>query len=605
VDAVVSAYLQFINETHRNTAREILDVLTHQKAQLEQQLVQKEAQLAKLQQEAGVLSLRDSQTNVLASKVSGLNEALTKARLKRMETEAKLKTFQEAVKANQPIELLAARFAESVHRDLLDYHVENREADANKVASSAERAQNRTDQFLMDRYRELYGPNHPRLQELEARLGAAKTAGQPARTGAGDGPLERRRLVIQAIEQLLHQELYQDQTLETELESKLEAEKAQAMSLNNSNVQLMALETEVDRLHKLFEAVITRIKDAGLGGNYEQVTARVISPPTRPQSPVSPNPMWVGIVSLCVGLGSGLALCQICEWLDSSFRGPDDIKWRLGLPILGHVPHIASDDRPELWSHQKPRSGEAEAFRTMRTAIAFSSPVPRRLVITSPEPGDGKTVMVCNLAVVFAQSGRRVLIIDADLRRPRIRDVFAANRSGGLSGLLRNVDPKPEDIEAEIQQTEVEHLSILCAGPHPPNPAELLTSPRFRTVLEWTDGQFDLVIIDSPPVLAVTDASILGRGADALLLVLKPDKNDRRGAVRARDTLLSMGCTVLGLAINDISPKQTYGYHYYGYGRYGYQNKKYGAYGVPAENDPQTDESAMPTAESEAARLAA
>jgi capsular exopolysaccharide synthesis family protein len=163
----------------------------------------------------------------------------------------------------------------------------------------------------------------------------------------------------------------------------------------------------------------------------------------------------------------------------------------------------------------------------------------------------------------------------------------------------------PEKLAAEIQPTEVENLSILCSGPRPSNPAELLTSPRLQQVLDWVGERFDHVIIDSPPVLAVTDACILGRAADAVLLVLKADKSDRDNAVRARDTLVSMGCTVLGVAMNDIHSKDAYGYYYYGYGRHKYRRTNYAAYGGTAEDHEAAGPDAAAPEEGDSSRTAA
>ena len=228
----------------------------------------------------------------------------------------------------------------------------------------------------------------------------------------------------------------------------------------------------------------------------------------------------------------------------------------------------------ELIMDHTSRSREAEAFRTMRTAMMLCDSPPRRFTITSPEPGDGKTLILTNLAIAFAKSGLRVLMIDGDLRRPRLRELFDLPRTGGLSQLLQEPEFKEQDLTKAIEHTKVNNLDVLPSGANPPNPTELLTGTRFEQILAWADGRYDRILCDAPPILAVSDCALIGRRLDGAFLIIRADKNDRIMAGRARDALRGMNCNVLGVIVNSLFTTDTYGYAYYRKSSY-YSHYKY------------------------------
>jgi succinoglycan biosynthesis transport protein ExoP len=265
------------------------------------------------------------------------------------------------------------------------------------------------------------------------------------------------------------------------------------------------------------------------------------------------------------------------------------VRRRLGLPVVGSVPRLAPADRavrqatlggvldPLLCTVYSPRSMAAEAYRGVRTALYFNTRGEGRQVIqvTSPASGDGKSTTAANLAVSIAQSGKRVLLVDADMRKPRQHKIFGLRSETGLSLLVLG----EVDVEAAVQASGVPNLSVLAAGPLPPNPAELLTSPRFKEALDQFRGIYDFVIVDTPPLLAVTDPSVVAPRVDSVLLTIRMTKNARTEAERARQVLIGLGATILGVVVNGVDHRA--GGSAYGYGRYGYG---YG-YGE-AETDP-------------------
>jgi non-specific protein-tyrosine kinase len=294
----------------------------------------------------------------------------------------------------------------------------------------------------------------------------------------------------------------------------------------------------------------------------------VVEPAVAQPQPVSPRPLLNTLLGAILGLLISAAIAFTLEYLDDAIKDTDEVQEVAGLSTLGTITRMRGDrGRSEIYrlsSLLYPRSGAAEAYRTLRTNIEFASvdaPI-RTLLVTSSIPGEGKTTTASNLAVVFAQAGRRVLLVDADLRKPGIHLLFDLPNARGLTTLLRS---DQGNLESIVQATEQENLRILTTGPLPPNPAELLGSQRMRTILDRLKGDGDLVIFDSPPLQAVTDSAILSSFVDGTLLVIDAG-HSRRGTVhQGRDALAKAGATVLGAVLNRIPARARSNYAgYYG-----------------------------------------
>jgi capsular exopolysaccharide synthesis family protein len=237
------------------------------------------------------------------------------------------------------------------------------------------------------------------------------------------------------------------------------------------------------------------------------------------------------------------------------------------LAIVGELP--GDDDGRglgTLTTFAEPNGSESEPFRTLRTTLAFSSEPTTRLVVTSTEPGDGKTTVLANLAVAFAQSGKRTLVIDADLRRPGMTTLMDLRGQQGLSTILRSELPLDDATQGNVFSTELDNLDVIPSGPRPVNPAELLHGARFSELLAWAESHYDQILIDAPPTLAVTDAAIISRQVDGTLLVIRPDKNRRRMVIRASESLRAVGATLVGAVINHLTADAGGDYSGYGYG---------------------------------------
>ena len=331
------------------------------------------------------------------------------------------------------------------------------------------------------------------------------------------------------------------------------------------------------------EAAIAQYRQmyANVLGSYEQVrlaetqsTSNVtqVEPATPPRFPISPRILTNTLLAGVVGLMLASGLVFLVEAMDDTLRSPDQVTGELGLPVLGLIVHNAGLTSRPL-TLEVPRSPLAEAFRHLRTNIQYSSvdhPL-HSLLVTSPEPSDGKSTVAANLAVVLAQSGRRVLLMDADLRHPQVHRLFELPNRHGTSNLF--VQPEPT-LDGALQPAAIPGLFALTAGPLPPNPSELLGSDKMSVLLEQAGQQADIVLVDSPPVMAVTDSSVLAPRVDGVLLVLRPGMTKLAAARQAVEQLRRVGANLLGVVLNEVDVKSAR-YRFYHYDGYYYDFKEY------------------------------
>jgi polysaccharide biosynthesis transport protein len=334
-------------------------------------------------------------------------------------------------------------------------------------------------------------------------------------------------------------------------------------------VQLQALRDRITSLRASYAALL------GLPGSGANAVT-VVDPATAPLAPSSPRVLLNTLLAALVGLLLALGIAFTMEYLDDTVKSPEDVESATGLATLGTVLKMKGEKgRSEFYRLATllyPRGPAAEAYRTLRTNLEFASvdePV-KTLLVTSSIPSEGKTTTSGNLAVAFAQAGRSVILLDADLRKPGVHKLFDLPNVSGLTSLLRTDDVTLDDV---AQATEEERLRVVATGPLPPNPAELLGSHRMQTILERLIAAADLVIVDSPPLQAVADAAILASITDGTLLVIDAGRTRRAAAGRGREALAKSGARVLGAALNRLSQRSRSDYVYYDY---------YGAYGAEA-----------------------
>jgi capsular exopolysaccharide synthesis family protein len=334
---------------------------------------------------------------------------------------------------------------------------------------------------------------------------------------------------------------------------------------------------------KMYSLIASRQKEIDITGPMKTNNVRVLERAIVPGAPVRPKPVQNLLLGLVFGLGVGIGLAFVIEALDNTLKTQADVEQFLGTAVLGLVPIIGAapgNEAVQLGDNLRerdlgvfldPKSVAAECCRSIRTNILFMSPDRplKTMVVTSPSPQEGKTTTAINLGVTMAEAGGRVLIVDTDMRRPRLHRSFGVPNQIGISSVIVG----KTTLEEAIRRTDVPNLDVLTCGPVPPNPSELLHTERFKVVLAECAKLYDRIILDSPPTSAVTDPAVLGNLADGVVLVIKAGETTRESAMHARRQLASAKARLFGVVVNAIdfsNPAYGYEYYYRNYYRYGY-----------------------------------
>jgi capsular exopolysaccharide synthesis family protein len=295
----------------------------------------------------------------------------------------------------------------------------------------------------------------------------------------------------------------------------------------------------------------------------------IVSPAEVPVNPVRPKKRLNLLIALIVGAFGGVGLAFLFEYLDDTVKGVEEIESSADVAILGNIPEIDPDDtmgekEKDIITHIKPKDPISEAFKTFRTNITMLStqehPI-KSLLITSPGPSEGKTFSACNLAIAMAQNNKRVLLVDADMRRPRLNSILDKENKTGLSAFLCG----QAKFESVIQETQVENLSFVSGGPIPPNPSELLDTKRMKEFIALAAAKFDFLIFDTPPIAIIADAIIISRLVDGMVMVVEIGKTSRRAFARVSKVARDIKARLLGVFLNKISPNAANHYYYAAY----------------------------------------
>lgn len=543
VNALSQAYIDQHMEDKFSSSKDAADWLGDRLAEQRSALEASEAALQAYKERNGTVSVTDSSSNIVVQRLTDLNAALTKARTDRINREAlynqlraaegtgTLDTFPTVI-ANDYIQKLKGDLSDLQREQaLLAQRYGDRNPELIKLRSSIESAENKLKAELSKAVESV-------KNEYEAALGAEKS-----------------------------------------LQSSLEAQKSEALSLNRKGIEYGVLEREVESNKQIYESLMQRTKETGISSELKATNVRIIDPAEVPRSPISPNlqrelTVWFGgSLLLAIGLAFGL------EFLDSRIKSPDQIPHELGLPFLGMIPSLSGKDwqgGTPLLSNDTP-ANFSEAIRSIRTSLLFSSAEDgaRTLVVTSTAPGEGKTVVAGNVAIALAQAGQRVVLIDGDMRRPRVHELFGADQDPGLSNVVVGLVA----LEVALRKTDVPGLSFLASGHVPPNPSELLVSKRFHEVIAGLKENFDWIVIDSPPVMAVTDACLLAHDATGVLFVIGAEMIERNAAAAALDQLEASDARFVGAILNRVNLDR----HHYYYSHY-YRRDYVKHYARPAQS---------------------
>lgn len=509
---------------------------------LKRQLETSEMALYEFKHQNNILSvsLEDSR-NILSHDVQRLSDALSEAKAKRIQLAARRKVLG-AMRTGDPLNEPDPDLRENpVLQKLKESYVD-------QTAKLLE-------------YRGKYGDKYPLLVSQEARLEATKNELR-----------HEAELSLKALQAQFDLSVETERSLGAELESTKQA----ALALNKKQIDYDRLKRSADSNAKLYDLVLGRLKESDLAGKLGENNVRMLDRARLPSAPASPNvPEALGLAVL-LGLAFGVGLAFGFDYLDNTVKSQEDIEVAAGVPFLGLIPKISledgqSADNVPLHIVEHSKSTVAECCRAIRTNLLFMSP-DRPLcsfLITSSGPQEGKSTTSINLGVTMAQSGSRVLLVDTDLRRPRLHRAFGVSAERGMSTLILG----ESNIDDVVKATQVPNLWVIPSGPLPPNPAELLHAARFREVMAELRKRYDRIIFDSPPLGAVTDAAVLSTTVDGVVLVAKSARTTRDMLGRTTRQLADVKAKILGCVLNDVDLSRReygYNYYYYYYHRYGY-----------------------------------
>jgi capsular exopolysaccharide synthesis family protein len=548
VNNMVNTYVEDNYRTRYESTMQASDWLAKQISDLQLRVETSQEKLVRYQRENGIVGI-DEKQNIVTQKLDDLSKNLTEAEADRMSKQA----AYESARAGKLEQL-----GESSGTDLTSHLLEQ-------------------EATLRSQYAQLtttFGPNYPKALEVKNQIDQTQRSLEA----------EAQRVVKR-----LQSNLVSAQAREVMLRSALEDQKVEANQLNEKAIDFSILKRDLDANHTLYEGLLQKLKEAGVAAGLRSSNIRVVDVARVPVKPAVPNLPRNLALSLAIGLVGGVVLSFVIETLDNTVQTPDQVQALTGSPSLGLVPEskllegvrniprltrspeATREPSTQLVTQLRPNSDIAESYRTVRTSILLSSAVrpPRVMMFTSPLPQEGKTTTSVNMAVVLAQRGVRVLLIDADMRRPSVHAAFGLPNSSGLSSLLAGLDEYEKVVHGFAPQPS---LFIMTSGPIAPNPAELLGSDRMRDLLAKLRTEYDHVILDTPPVIPVTDPAVLSAMVDAVLLVVRSGKTTKNALRHARNLLLQINAPVMGTIVNGANMRSPdYYYQYY----YGYRGKGY------------------------------
>lgn len=519
------------------------EALAGEFATVETRLRDAEAALFQFQKDNDLLavSLEDRQSTV-SSNISAYSQKVNEARSKRIELSAKLDRMKKAA--------------------LIDV-LESPLLTISDVSSfDSLRAQYYTERSKFFELEQDFGPKNVEYQKQKGKVDSLLDALRA----------ESRRQLAGVEEQYLAAV-----TTERALSAEIDRYRKEAFELGPKIVLFNELARKKKGFEDKYSILVARLSTTEMTGRMndrmDSANVRRLDPALVPTDPVSPKLQVNVTVAAMLSLMAGVGLVMLLTFLDRSVKSAEDAQQSAGVPVLGVIPMLAdseltsNDDRArDLYVHQHPTSRTAECCRSLRTNIMFSAADRqlKTLVVSSANPREGKTTSVFYLGTTMAQSGQRVLLVDTDMRRPRLHTSMNVSRQNGLTNLLLGED-KYDDV---IKATEIPNLFVLPCGPLPPNPAELIMTKRFEVVLAELGKRFDRVILDSPPLQAVTDAVVLSKLADGVILVVRASKTLREEVKRSARQIRDVEGAIYGVILNefDVTHRGSYYYSYYGYG---------------------------------------
>jgi len=566
VNTLFDKYIDFNLRIKTESTKLASEFLTTQIEALGKTLSQKERELQDYGKRKELFYLSGEESTVV-EKFADLNKAFTEAQIYRINKE-------------------------SVYRELKGKKFENYpEVSTNQLIQGLKK-EHSTVEAEYKRKAQIFKDSYPEMQRLISQLDSLQKRIDSETRDIGMKALQEAEAEYQTAKKK-----------EDSLAELLGRQKQDVFSTNTSAIYYNSLRIEVENMRNLLDHLVKKEKESMLTSRLEGLQTsniKIIDLAEVPISPISPKKKSTFMLALFLGICGGLGLIFLLDWLDKTVKTPDEVEKLLKLPSLGFIPAIGSGNphsyyaysynsqdseekknpenekkikEIELANYLDPESMYAENYRNIRTSILLSTPdqPPQVMTVTSAMPQEGKTATVVNLAISFTNLGKKVLVIDGDLRKPRVHKIFRAKNTIGLSSLLvgRN------KLNEVIFNSEIHNLFFMPSGPVPPNPTELLNAKAMQDLLLYVKEHFDFIFLDSPPLMGIMDPVIIGNHSDGVLLITWGGKTHIKVIEKARDELNKYNIRLLGVVLNKVDMKRSgYGYYSYNYkSRYGY---KYG-----------------------------
>ena len=559
-NTLARAYIDLNLETKLNATKDAMNWLESRITEERKKVEQAEQALLRYKERHNIITdFSKDVENITAQKLAALNAQVIEAEVMRVEAETR---YKQAVALEKTPDMLDS-IPEVLNNDLIR-EIKTMEVELQKRKSELSKK---------------YGVNHPQIVAIQSELATLKN---------------RKNEEVKRVINSLYNSFKVAQAREQSLKSSLNRQKAESFTLNEKAINYSVLKREAQSTQQMYDLVIKRFKETALTENIRTGNIRIVDKAEVPIRPVKPKKTQNALLGMIIGLALGIGLAFLLEYMDNTIKAPDDIKLRLKIPYLGPVPVFAiaepqkrgkksgNPETPEQTLDQglivvhSPKSTASESYRGLRTSLLFSAAdaPPKVVLVTSAAPSEGKTITAANIAVTMSQAGNRVLVIDSDLRRPKIHRVFNVSRDRGLSNILAGTC----SIDEAILHATIPGVDIITSGPVPPNPSEMLGSQSMVKMIETLRGRYDHIILDSPPVTAVTDAVITSRCVDGVLLVIRAGETHREIINNAIGLLQSAGAHILGAILNGVDMGRDsyyyYQYYYYYYGEDGEKKKK-------------------------------
>jgi polysaccharide biosynthesis transport protein len=546
VNKVIAAYIQRSYATRFESTQRVSQWLSGQLDDLKQQVETSQTQMMDLQKRLGILGF-DPNRNQISTALDDLAKAAGQAKVARIVAESRYRVLS------------------GMDPDTIEGTLEMTPGSAAGELTGL-RGQIASQKANYAQMEATLGPNHPSAKGLKAQIDELQK----------EIDAEQNRLLVQAKQNFIVARANEDQTA-----SALETQKTDAYKLRDDLVEYTLRQREFESNRTLYEGLLQRLRTAGVQAGLESLEIDVVDPAQIPALPKQQPQSTIIITTVIFSLLGGVVVAFLMESLDTGLRTIAEIESITELPSLAIVPRArrsSAEEAAHLSTAQRnisvltqPKSQFSEAFRSLRTSLLLSTAghPPKLILFTSATPSEGKTTTASNLAVVLAQGDSKVLLMDADLRRPNVHHRFGLNGKVGLTTVLTGTTR----IEDAVQRIpEVPNLDILPSGPVPPFPTEMLSSEVMNQLLARCQELYTHVIIDSPPILSVTDGVILSREVDAVVLVVRHGKSSKHVVRRARDLLLRSGSQITGIVLNAVDMSSPEYYGYYGYSGYSYSS---------------------------------